>query len=366
MNSRFTVSLAREIDRCTSGGFVFSPTSIIYMLGMIAEGADDKTQEEICQTLGFDGGRQQLNAFCHSLMVLSSESARPGECLEIANAVLIDPAYTLKSMYKRTIEAYYDADLFGIDLDNAGSFINKWVSEHTHGKISGIPFDGGGLWASFINALYFKASWAMPFDSYYTKSKSFSPDGSSTRKVQMMSMKDGNKRINFFESDDYKMIQLPYGDQINGVGHYVFSAILPTQNDLGLFLMTLPDDFWESATSSLKGELVDVQIPRFNIKSGINLNSVLYNLGISSLFTTVSFSRISDDSLSDLGAIMHIVNMSLDEKGTEAAAITYNDEAIDNLDSDQLQFHVFHANHPFLFVISEKTTGAILFCGAYK
>ena len=54
----------------------------------------------------------------------------------------------------------------------------------------------------------------------------------------------------------------------------------------------------------------------------------------------------------------------MDEEGTEAAAITVV-ETTDALPSGEPKLYEFHADRPFLYIISERSTGAILFIGQY-
>ncbi|MBR0292508.1 MAG: serpin family protein, partial [Bacteroidales bacterium] len=113
--------------------------------------------------------------------------------------------------------------------------------------------------------------------------------------------------------------------------------------------------------------LVDLMIPRFETSSDLDINSILKKLGIRTAYDSIKadFSNFSSAQLW-IDTVKHIANISVDEKGTEAAAVTVAMMAGATPDAPKPQFIEFHADRPFIFAITEKTTGAILFLGCYR
>jgi serpin B len=66
-----------------------------------------------------------------------------------------------------------------------------------------------------------------------------------------------------------------------------------------------------------------------------------------------------------IGLMKQVAKIKLDEEGTEAAAVTVIGMKNSMGGSSDEKSAVFYADHPFLYVISEKESGAIFFIGQY-
>ena len=130
---------------------------------------------------------------------------------------------------------------------------------------------------------------------------------------------------------------------------------------------TLDAATWESYQRMSGTAVVDVKLPRFETKTDVSLKSVLSTLGMTDAFdaTKADFSRFCNTS-TFIEQMKQVARIVVDEKGSEAAAVTVIGSFTTSADSGTALQHVnFHANHPFLYVISEQSTGAILFIGQY-
>ena len=187
--------------------------------------------------------------------------------------------------------------------------------------------------------------------------------------IQMMKMKSSLDMFSYCENYRYKAVKLAYGYSDKGTsGNYDMTLILPEENTTIQNLLKSADaSFWADVQSSMKQEFVDIKLPRFNIDLNINLNDILYELGVKSIFDpkNADFSKISEDLLY-ISFIKQVANISVDEAGTEAAAVSVAAMEVADAPGEEPAFKVFHADRPFLFAITEQTTGAILFLGCYR
>ncbi|MCR5325724.1 MAG: serpin family protein [Bacteroidales bacterium] len=372
----FAFAMAKEIGPVTDGkSYVYSPVSISYALGLLANGAAGKTKDEITAVLGFgNDGLQDLNEFNRDLMVISGRSISEKEILEVANAVLVRKDVNIYEKYKESIKNYYNADLFVKDFaegKEVAEFVNKWADQNTHGRIKHVLNDNDvrpSMVALLMNALYFKAAWYKPFDKIATAVEPFTAQDGSKRTEKMMKKTEA---LSYYKNDKFAMVSLPYGyekDYRHYVGNYSMSLILPAEG-IGVdnIIGSMDGKGWADAQASLASNLVEVWLPRFDIDFNMKLNDCFRNLGMNEPFSAAAdFSAMSDTQMF-VSFITQVANISVDEEGTEAAAVTVI--GMDNSAGPGYEPPKpipFHCDRPFIFAITEKTTGAILFMGCYK
>lgn len=355
-----------------AGSYVYSPVSIAFVLGMLSEGAAGQTRSEICAALGFDPEDQQgINEFCRDLCVIAKRAASKKEVLEIANAILADKSIPVKESFCRNVKGYYNADILQMDFntEDVASYINKWAAERTHDRITHVVDNiPPSIFSVFINALYFKASWADGFMEVSTSEGPFKGADGKTRTEMMMHKKAEYIRTQYARGSNFSMVSLPYGEELRYPGQFEMSFLLPDDGiSVEKVLSGLDGKAWADIHAALSKELVDLMIPRFETSSDLDINSILKKLGIRTAYDSIKadFSNFSSAQLW-IDTVKHIANISVDEKGTEAAAVTVAMMAGATPDAPEPQFIEFHADRPFIFAITEKTTGAILFLGCYR
>lgn len=355
-----------------AGSYVFSPVSIAFVLGMLSEGAAGQTRSEICAALGFDPEDQQgINEFCRDLCVIAKRAASKKEALEIANAILADKSIPVKESFCHNVKGYYNADILQMDFstENVASYINKWAAERTHDRITHVVDNiPPSIFSVFINALYFKASWADGFMEFLSSEGPFKGADGKTRTEMMMHKKAVYIRTQYARGSNFSMVSLPYGEELRYPGQFEMSFLLPDDGiSVDKVLSGLNGKAWADIHAALSKELVDLIIPRFETSADLDINSILKQLGICTAYDSrkADFSNFSSAQLW-IDTVKHIANISVNEKGTEAAAVTVAMLAGATLDAPEPQFIEFHADHPFIFAITEKTTGAILFLGCYR
>ena len=356
-NNDFAFNLMRQAR--TKDSQILSPLSITYALGMLNNGAAGKTQEEINNVLGFGAaGADGINSFCRKLL---TEAPKLDEetTAEIANTIYVNSHwdYQLKEPFVEKAQQYYDATPEARDFydDATCDVINQWASDHTHGMINKVlskeEFKLGKDYVSFLlNALYFKGKWASPFNKEYTREESFN----GGTKVPMM-YKSGN--YVYTENDLYQAIKLPYGN-----GSYLMTVYLPRQGKtIGDVLDKLDGKSWQFNSSSLN---VALKLPRIETDTEVNLTPIMMALGMPTAFDRdyAEFPDFCNDP-TYIGLMKQLAKIKLDEEGTEAAAVTVI--GVPGATSIDTRSAEFFATRPFLYIISEQSTGAIFFIGQY-
>ena len=204
--------------------------------------------------------------------------------------------------------------------------------------------------------MYFKGIWASKFDSSKTREEDFSLEDGGSVKVDMMHQESvfacgGNSVCS--------AICLPYGNQA-----FRLIILLPDSGKtLDEVASTLDSKGWDAIVAGMNPSEVDVKIPKFETGFRIELNDALKNLGIVSAFDAdkADFSEMSPNKAC-IDRVLQKAKIKVDEDGTEAAAVTAVEIKVTSVGPAS---HTFHADHPFLYAITEYSTGSIFFIGQY-
>jgi len=370
-NSDFAFNLFRKTRNTES--HVISPLSITYALGMLNNGADGITREEICQVLS--GGQQTdyadvatMNAFCRKMLTESAlldEDTR----VAIANTIFFNgdrKDITLKSAFKDAAANYYDASPFVLSFSDEASLgiINQWATDQTDGMIRDLlkPEDmqDPNLVSFLLNAICFKGAWASPFNKNYTQHAYFN---NKQRTAEMMIQ---NSDFRYAETDLYQSVILPYGN-----GSYQMTVFLPQYGrTLDDMLEAMNGKNWNAA--EYKNYHVILAMPRIETDTNQDLEEIMASLGMKNAFLKynghgfMDFCYAGDNEANSdpcwISLMRQKTHLKLDEKGTEAAAAT----VIGVADKASPQYYAeFIADRPFLYIISERSTGSIFFIGQY-
>jgi len=358
----FAFNFIDRVNAAEEGDFFISPLSMQFLLGMILDGAQGATSSEICNVLGYGSGETDaVNEYCRSMMEQLPGLDALTE-LAIANAIVVNKNYSLLDGYKSSVRTFYDAEVAGKDFsDNAGTtrYINQWCSDHTNGLIPEILKQvNPEMLAYLINAMYFKSQWMAKFDPACTSSEPFTAEGGNRKNVSMM------KSVNCFdyrENELFRAVRLPFGN-----GAFSMSVILPAKGkNLSDITENLNGKAWADFASSMHGCVVNLWLPRFTTSYHIVLNDILSAMGMPLAFDAVNadFKAMSEDALC-LSLVQQDAVIKVDEEGTEAAAVS-STVILGAASPDPREPIVFHADHPFLYLITESSSGAILFAGRY-
>ena len=357
-NNNFAFNLFRKARK--DENMILSPLSITYALGMLNNGTAGETLQQINTVLGFgDAGADAINDFCRKML---SEAPVLDELTKvmISNTIFFNAAkgYVLKDAFVEKANQYYDAVPESRNFGDGQTLdaINKWANDHTEGMIPQIlkedEFDADAV-SYLLNALYFKGTWTLKFDEAETKTEQFGQE-----EVPMMHLENN---LPYMDDTDCQVLALPYGN-----GAYQMTILLPhegkTVNDV---LQGMTAEKWKQY-KWMDEAVVDVKLPRFESMTELNLNDIMSELGMPNAFIlgVAEFPNFCSQENIYISLMKQVAKIEVNEAGTEAAAITIIGVK-DSAGPEEPPHVKFHANRPFLYVISEQSTGSIFFIGQY-
>lgn len=362
----------RFLDRMYEGkNVVCSPLSLQYALSMAANGASGQTLHEIVDFFGYgDEGIDALNAY-NKILLEQLPAVDLDVKLKVTDALIVNNMFPLLPSFKETVENNYYAAVDNMDFsdpDQVAARLNEWARRSTDGFIDEILKSediSKDAVAFIMNALYFKAKWADDiepmFDERYTTQEDFTETDGNKVKLDMMRT---TSWYWYAEMDGYLVLKLPFaGKKFN------MYFLLPDKNDVGALIAKLQKTSWSEITGSLKNDAeVRVRIPKFDIENNSDLTAVLQSLGISKAFQANSAefdNMFQSDGPFMISKVIQKSRISVTEWGTEAGSVTVVDMDLAAGVQPQYKIVNFHANHPFVFVIGEETSGTILFEGVF-
>jgi serpin B len=357
-DNSFSFNLLSNIPEDHSRNLMVSPLSVSLALSMTLNGANGETKTAMQNALGLQGLTQDEINQVYLDLVNALKKADPKVVLNIANSIWIRKGFPVLGSFTDVNKKYFDASVENLDFDQAAlNIINSWVNNKTNGKIPTILDKISAEEIMFlINAIYFNGKWQYQFDPSKTSNSEFTLAGGQTVSAPMMKMK---KKFAYSEQTGYKALKMPYGR-----GKFQMVALLPDQgNTPEAVAGQLDPTKWETLTASLANPVeIDVWFPKFQYSWDIELNQMLSSMGMAIAFskTSADFSKINADQQIFITKVKHKTFIKVDEEGTEAAATTSVGIGETSMPANPLEFH---ANRPFLYVITEEDTGAILFIG---
>ncbi len=348
--------------RAQEGNLFLSPASISISLAMVEAGARGGTEAEMVKTLHLPPNTPAIHESFGALVRRLKDDASGCE-LRTANALWAQQGYPFLDSYRRVVQDMYNAQASEADFARAAEsvrkIINDWTAGQTNARIRDL-IPSGLLNANtrlvLVNAIYFKGLWESPFKPDLSEDAPFQLEPEQTVQVRMMRQKGNFK---YGETDTMQLLEMPY------VGGRIAMAILLPRAVDGLpaleqqFNSTALQD-WLSRARKVE---TAVSIPKFRMESSFSLNDTLIALGMPLAFSMkADFSGMADDDKAlFLSAVVHKAFVEVNEEGTEAAAATGAAVAVKS--SVPRPPKIFNADHPFLFIMRDTDTGAILFLG---
>lgn len=354
--NEFSFRLLRAVNRQKTT--VLSPLSITCLLGMTNNGAAGQTQDEVCQLLGCQP--ETANAFYKKLIPYLTGDGE-GSCFSMANALFVNPKWKLKEDFRSQAVENYRAC---ISNDLNVKSVNDWCASQTRGMIPQMvdEIDPNTLLTA-LNAVYFESQWSDVFDAGGTRPIDFTLANGTKVKLPLMHQKH---LFSYGEGDGYSMLTLPYTDGCSMV------VLLPDKNSsLDRLISSISYDDWHAVWKKSTTCRVDVLFPRFEAEVEQPLIPVMQLLGVRSMFDArrADYSRLA---YVERGVPVYVSEMKqkarieVSETGTKAAAVTEQSFLVGATGRPpQYRNCTFHATRPFLYMIKDNFTGAILFMGTY-
>ena len=373
-NNGFSLNFLKQVNETDRSGksFIYSPLSLTYVLGMVNDAAEGQTEEELEQTLGFhEGGLHAVNDYCKKLIDGLPYVDKDVE-LNIANAIFLNNKYKLKDQFQKDMQDFYDAKAEALDFKSNKTLghINDWCKNKTKGMIPTILDEVNPDMVMFLlNAIYFKADWTHQFDPKQTKNETFTTEEGTTT----MPMMHQNVLISYVKNDTYAGINIPYSNE-----SWIMTVMLPeegkTTDDVINYLADKgwPKDYQvDNPMSGATTYEVDLKLPRFETSSDTNnmdggLIEVLKKMGINRAFDSQSaqFPNMCDKPVY-ISLMRQKAKIKVNEEGAEAAAVTVAGMYATSAGPVEILKADFHANRPFVYLIRESHSGAILFVGKF-
>lgn len=358
----FSLDVFKEICVQSDGdeNIFISPLSLSMALSMTCNGAAGTTLDSMLYTLRFtDFTMDELNAI-NKALINTLPSVDEKVELGMANSIWYSDVFPVLDDFLQVNETNYNAEVEAVDFSDPDTknIINGWVEDETNGKIKNLieKIDVDNI-MFLINALYFNADWTIAFNEDETESGYFSLTDGNTADVEMMKMRD---TIAYCSGGDFSAIELDYGQ-----GNFSMLVILPnSRQTISQFFRDFNSEKLEECISGFSNRIVNVQLPKFKFGYKIELNDVLTAMGMGIAFKqTADFTNIYSPGGVYIDYVLQKTFIDVSEKGTEAAAATV--VAMDyNSTSTGVEENIwFIADSPFVFLIREKSTEAILFAG---
>ncbi|MCK6506993.1 serpin family protein [Myxococcota bacterium] len=365
-DAAFGLDMYRLLAASSTDNLFLSPHSVSVALAMAWAGAEGDTEAQMASALRWTLAEDRLHPAMNALdlaLATRDEGLEPDEGdgfqLSIVNQLFGQEGFAFEAPFLDTLALHYGAGLrlldFATDPDGERARINDWVEEVTADRIVDLLPEGSVSTLTrlvLVNAIYFKASWQAPFEPEDTGAGPFTRQDGSTVTVDMM---HGGLHSLCATGTGFSLAELPYAGN-----DLAMTLLLP---DLGAFPSveaSLTGEELAAALASLETCALTVALPRFSFRTTFNARDPLTELGMVDAFTDAAdFSGMSTTEALRISGVYHQAFVAVDEQGTEAAAAT---AVVEDGTSAPPPVEMT-LDRPFLFLIRDRPTGAVLFLG---
>jgi len=353
----FAWDMFRE-SSSNEGNLMISPPSVYFALAMAANGADGETKTEMMKALDaenipMDDLNEGLNYWMNS--ITKNRTAK----FSIANSIWYKEGFKPSKDFLQANADYYSADIHSLDFSkkSAPNTINDWVKNVTNSKIDKIVEKiNDDLVMYMINAIYFKGDWKYEFPANKTHKSTFNSPSGEIETDFMNKIGD----MDYLEFNGATGVILPYLDE-----RFAFVGLLPKEGDTPRDLMnnlTAMDLLNLIKNKDVKN--IELSIPKFESSYEDSLLDELSAMGMKLPFdpNNADFSMMNESHAKDLSIseVKHKTYIKVDEKGTEAAAVTSIGVGATSM---PIELPRLTFDRPFIYGIVDVTTGIPLFIG---
>jgi serpin B len=366
-NSAFAFDLYQALREEKDGNLFYSPYSISIALAMTYAGARGETEQQMADTLHFNLSQVNLHPAFNKLDIELDERGQgaqgkddKGFRLNIVNAIWGQKDYTFLPTFLDVLSENYGAGLRILDFMNETEksrvTINDWVSDQTEARIKDLIPQGvidAATRLVLTNAIYFNAAWQFPFDEDMTENSFFHLLDGGQVTVPMMKQSES---FGYTAGEGYQSIELLYDG-----GELSMVILLPETGQFESFAQSLNAQTVADIINDLGHAQVTLKMPLFKFDSDFSLKDTLAGMGMPVAFSgDADFSGMTGNRALLISDVIHKAFVSVDEAGTEAAAAT---AVVMRESSAPIQQANVTVDRPFIFLIRDIKTGAVLFVG---
>jgi serpin B len=365
------VDLYQRLAALGEPNIVFSPASIMLALAMTRAGAVGTTASEMDTVLhtaeagGDPAVHTALNALSAALESRSGSFVVGDDTvdvqLSIANSLWGQQGLTWVEGFLDLLAREYGAGMRLVDYladpEAARAAINAWVADETEDRIPQL-LDPGTITPdsrlTLVNAVYLKAPWLEPFLPESTAPADFTTAAGTTVQVPVMRT---SRSLPYAKGDGWQAVELPYASR-----SLAMLLVVPDDGALADTEAALADGLLDEAVGALGDSQVNLGLPRFDLETKADLNEIMAALGMPTAFdpTAADFAGMTAEEKLFIGVIIHQANITVDEKGTEAAAATAVGMRATSAPVEVVDLVI---DRPFLYAVRDVPTGAVLFMG---
>ncbi|WP_245926486.1 serpin family protein [Methanospirillum lacunae] len=366
LNNRFASDLYLNLSHSpdyTGKNIFFSPLSISSAGALTYEGARGKTADEIRAVFHFPENSSILRKGYAGV-----NPGSPGPTVYSANALWAEKTHQFLPEYIALSRDYYSANVTNLDFVNKSGesrdVINGWVAEKTNNKIRDLVSPASVNSATDLvitNAMYFNDSWLSGFDK--GQEQEFRVEPGKTVPIQMMEKTGSDQKFMYTDTGELQALDIPY--QSGNGTRLSMLVLLPKEDNITPAEKVLRTGNLSSVTGALRPTDVIIYFPKFRLETEYQLPDLLKKMGMNTAFTPdADFSGMDGAQDLFINDFIHKAFVDVNEQGTEASAATVvsmNEMAIPDRNKESPV--VFKADHPFIFMIRDDKSGAILFMG---
>ncbi len=365
-NNAFATNIYQAL-RETPGNLFFSPYSINQALSMTYAGSNGKTSQQMADALKITLPDSRYHATLNALDVGmaangENQAAESSFKLSVVNALWGQTGYAFQADFLDLLSRYYGSGVHTLDFNKAPEesrqAINGWVSQQTNQRIQDLIAKGvidPNTRMVLTNAIYFKANWQKEFEKNMTSDGPFFISRDSAVQVPFMHRLAASGYIN---ENGVQVVELPYSNQ-----NFSMVILMPDADTFQQFEQSIDASKLAALITDISSKEVDLSLPKFKFEDGFGLAKTLQGLGMIDAFTP----GVADFSKMDGGKgqlfiqdVVHKAFISVDEQGTEAAAATGVVVGTTAMPAESVKMVI---DHPFMFLIRDRQSGAILFIG---
>jgi serpin B len=400
--NRFAIDLykgaAREATDGRVDNLVISPYCTTSSLTVLREAAAGRTALALQKLLGLSADLEADRASLRGTNDFLTGRNATGTMLvcNIAHGFCFDRGVTPTELFLSGIKSGLGVEMGTGDFEGAPDVlskkINEWVARQTRGKITDLctPASFKGKQADLISAIYFHGKWIHPFKEEETHDADFHVAAGRRAMVKMMRREAVS---NYYRGEGVQLTAIPYytNEPSEGVAFFQFVLVLPddpnglakleqklnlatlerwirasdaTPDEMEAYFKRKPADdageeLFKAWAAAYPRKEVSLAMPRFGTQTRQRLGNAMKSAGAADVFgSSADFSRMGVRGF-HVDELLQVARIDVDEKGTEAAAA----QEYGLFGGSSGVPVTVTADHPFLYLIRESTTGMILFLG---